>query len=101
MLDFLKEILKKDPSNIYLLKSENAVSFLKEKVDSVIRVTEIARRFFVPTPVLNSSIDFLFSMIEKNLPANLIQAQRDFFGAHTFERIDKEGIFHVEWMELE
>jgi len=101
MLDFLKDILKKDPSNIYLLKSENAVSFLKEKVDSVIRVTEIARRFFVPTPVLNSSIDFLFSMIEKNLPANLIQAQRDFFGAHTFERIDKEGIFHVEWMELE
>ena len=101
MLDFLKEILKKDPSNIYLLKSENAVSFLKEKVDSVIRVTEIARRFFVPTPVLNSSIDFLFSMIEKNLPANLIQAQRDFFGAHTFERIDKEGIFHIEWMDLE
>jgi len=37
------------------------------------------------------------SMIEENLPANLIQAQRDFFGAHTYRRIDKEGIFHTEW----
>jgi 6-phosphogluconate dehydrogenase len=32
-----------------------------------------------------------------SLPANLIQAQRDFFGAHTFERIDKTGIFHADW----
>lgn len=101
ILDLLKDILKKDPSNVYLLKDETAVSFLKEKIDSAVRVTEIARRFYIPTPVLNSSLDFLFSMMEKNLPANLIQAQRDFFGAHTFERIDKEGIFHVEWMELE
>lgn len=101
MLDFLKDILKKDPSNVYLLKAEDSISFLKEKVNSVMRVTEIARKFFVPTPVLNSSLDFLFSMTEKNLPANLIQAQRDFFGAHTFERVDKEGVFHIEWMELE
>jgi 6-phosphogluconate dehydrogenase len=101
MLDFLKNILEEDKSNVYLLKSEKALSFLKNKVDSVINVTEVARKFWVPTPVLNSSLDFLFSMVERNLPANLIQAQRDFFGAHTFERIDKEGIFHVEWIELD
>jgi 6-phosphogluconate dehydrogenase len=33
------------------------------------------------------------------LPSNLLQAQRDFFGAHTYERIDKPGVFHTEWME--
>jgi 6-phosphogluconate dehydrogenase len=33
------------------------------------------------------------------LPANLLQAQRDFFGAHTYERIDKPGVFHTEWLE--
>jgi 6-phosphogluconate dehydrogenase len=33
------------------------------------------------------------------LPANLIQAQRDYFGAHTYKRTDKEGVFHTEWME--
>jgi 6-phosphogluconate dehydrogenase len=35
------------------------------------------------------------------LPANLLQAQRDFFGAHTYERIDKPGVFHTEWIEAE
>jgi 6-phosphogluconate dehydrogenase len=35
-------------------------------------------------------------MLEENLPTNLLQAQRDYFGAHTYERIDKEGIFHTE-----
>jgi len=35
------------------------------------------------------------------LPANLLQAQRDFFGAHTYERIDKPGVFHTEWLEPE
>jgi 6-phosphogluconate dehydrogenase len=35
------------------------------------------------------------------LPANLLQAQRDFFGAHTYERLDKPGIFHTEWLEPE
>jgi len=101
MLDFLRNILKKNPSNVYLLKDEESISFLKEKVHSAVKITEIARRFFVPTPALNSSLDFLFSITEENLPANLIQAQRDFFGAHTFERIDKDGIFHVEWMKME
>ncbi len=33
------------------------------------------------------------------LPANLIQAQRDYFGAHTYKRIDKEGVFHTEWLD--
>jgi hypothetical protein len=33
------------------------------------------------------------------MPTNLIQAQRDFFGAHTYQRIDKEGVFHTEWIE--
>jgi 6-phosphogluconate dehydrogenase len=35
--------------------------------------------------------------VQERLPANLIQAQRDYFGAHTYERIDKEGSFHTDW----
>jgi 6-phosphogluconate dehydrogenase len=41
------------------------------------------------------------SLTEERLPANLIQAQRDFFGAHTFERVDREGVFHINWQEGE
>ncbi len=51
----------------------------------------------VAIPVLNSVSDYILSIVNKNLPTNLIQAQRDFFGAHTFERIDKSGTFSGGW----
>lgn len=101
LLDFLRSILREDPQNVNLLASDVAMNFVKEKLQSALRISSIARESGLPTPVLNNSIDYLFSLTEENLPANLIQAQRDFFGAHTFERIDKEGTFHVEWQELE
>jgi 6-phosphogluconate dehydrogenase len=55
----------------------------------------------IPVPVLNSSYNYFMSLTEERLPANLIQAQRDFFGAHTFERVDREGVFHINWQEGE
>lgn len=52
----------------------------------------------VPVPTLSAAIAYYDSYRSAVLPANLIQAQRDYFGAHTYERTDKEGIFHTEWM---
>jgi 6-phosphogluconate dehydrogenase len=47
---------------------------------------------------LASSLNYFLASISERLPANLIQAQRDFFGAHTYERIDREGVFHTaDW----
>ncbi|MCB2296564.1 NADP-dependent phosphogluconate dehydrogenase [Clostridium tagluense] len=51
----------------------------------------------VPIPGISSALMYYDSYRSANLPANLLQAQRDYFGAHTFERKDKEGIFHHEW----
>ena len=51
----------------------------------------------VPMPAMSASLAYYDSYRSERLPANLIQAQRDFFGAHTFERIDKPGIFHADW----
>lgn len=101
LLDLLRSILRENLQNVNLLASETAIQFVKEKLPSALKVNSIARESGVPTPVLSNSIDYLLSLTEENLPANLIQAQRDFFGAHTFERIDKQGTFHVEWQELE
>ena len=56
-----------------------------------------AKRCGIPTPAFSASLDYYDSYRRGVLPANLIQAQRDFFGAHTYERVDKEGIFHTEW----
>jgi 6-phosphogluconate dehydrogenase len=51
----------------------------------------------VPVPTFSSAIAYYDGYRAERLPANLIQAQRDFFGAHTFERIDKKGSFHANW----
>ena len=53
----------------------------------------------IPTPTFSAAIAYYDSYRSEVLPANLIQAQRDYFGAHTYKRIDKEGVFHTEWLE--
>jgi 6-phosphogluconate dehydrogenase len=53
----------------------------------------------IPTPAFSSALAYYDSYRSEVLPANLIQAQRDYFGAHTYERLDKPGAFHTEWLE--
>lgn len=53
----------------------------------------------IPTPTFSAAISYYDSYRAAVIPANLIQAQRDYFGAHTYKRTDKEGVFHTEWME--
>lgn len=51
----------------------------------------------IPLPAMSSALAYYDALRREKLPQNLIQAQRDFFGAHTYERTDKEGSFHTEW----
>ena len=53
----------------------------------------------VPAPAFSVSLGYFDSYRSARLPSNLLQAQRDFFGAHTYERVDKPGVFHTEWLE--
>ncbi|PHM41853.1 6-phosphogluconate dehydrogenase [Xenorhabdus szentirmaii] len=53
----------------------------------------------IPTPTFSAAISYYDSYRAAVLPANLIQAQRDYFGAHTYKRTDKEGVFHTEWLD--
>lgn len=53
----------------------------------------------IPVPGFSSALAYYDSYRTANLPANLLQAQRDYFGAHTFKRVDKEGVFHFNWMD--
>ncbi|MCC2686732.1 MAG: 6-phosphogluconate dehydrogenase [Paenibacillaceae bacterium] len=53
----------------------------------------------VPVPAFSTALSYYDSYRTARLPANLLQAQRDYFGAHTFKRVDKEGTFHFQWME--
>jgi 6-phosphogluconate dehydrogenase len=51
----------------------------------------------IPVPAFSASLDYFDSYRRDRLPQNLTQAQRDYFGAHTYKRVDKEGTFHTEW----
>ena len=57
----------------------------------------LARTHGIPAPAMSAALDYVDSYRTERLPANLIQSQRDYFGAHTFKRIDKPGIFHANW----
>ncbi len=60
-------------------------------------VIQLATGSGIPMPSMSVSLAYYDAYRSERLPANLIQAQRDLFGAHTFERIDKPGIFHADW----
>ena len=59
---------------------------------------DVAFKGFVAVPAFGASLAYFDSYRQERLPANLLQAQRDYFGAHTYERIDKPGTFHTEWL---
>jgi 6-phosphogluconate dehydrogenase len=54
----------------------------------------------IPTPAICAALSYYDSYRSARLPHNLLQAQRDYFGAHTYERVDREGVFHTEWSRL-
>jgi len=86
---------KQVPSNILLHKKIAAL--VKKKSTNFRKIIKLAAANKIPAAGLMSSLAYLDSYTSDQLPVNLIQAQRDFFGAHTYQRIDKEGSFHTEW----
>ncbi|WP_175991117.1 NADP-dependent phosphogluconate dehydrogenase [Bacillus sp. Marseille-Q1617] len=77
--------------------------YFKEIVESyqyaLREVISVAVQNGVPVPGFSAALSYYDSYRTETLPANLIQAQRDYFGAHTYQRVDKEGTFHTEWMK--
>lgn len=62
------------------------------------RVVQMAFAAGVPIPAFSSALSYYDSYRTARLPANLLQAQRDYFGAHTFNRVDRDGVFHHNWL---
>lgn len=80
-----------------LLLAEEFTEAINECLPSWRRVVAAAATYGVPAPVFSSSLSYYDSLRRDRLPAALIQGQRDYFGAHTYQRIDKEGTFHTLW----
>ncbi|KJY60111.1 NADP-dependent phosphogluconate dehydrogenase [Lactobacillus apis] len=72
---------------------------MEKNLPSLRKVLELATKAGIPTPTLSASLNYLESIFNPSLPANLIQGQRDYFGAHTYFRNDRDGVYHTEWYE--
>src|SRR5690554_100073 len=83
--------------NLLLDKSFNQI--VEAYQPSLRKIASLAILNGISVPALTTAISYFDAYRTANSSANLIQAQRDFFGAHTFERIDKEGSFHHEWSD--
>lgn len=86
-----------NPAIPNVLLHESIAEILKEKEDSMRRIVSTAINTKIPVAAMSSALSYFDAYCSERLPTNLIQAQRDFFGAHTYQRIDKEGVFHTEW----
>ena len=96
-LQNITDAYKKNPSLTNLLLDPYFAGVANEYQAALREVVAAAVQAGIAVPTFGSAISYYDSYRAERLPANLIQAQRDYFGAHTFERTDKEGIFHAEW----
>ena len=96
-LDKIKKAYDENPALANLLLAPEFKQTILDRQDAWREVLSTANQLGVPVPAFSASLDYFDSYRRASLPQNLTQAQRDYFGAHTFERLDKDGVFHAEW----
>lgn len=99
LLADIAEVFKADDSLPNLLLSTVFVEKIKGTVNSARELVAFGVKNGIPLPGLSNSLTYFDAYTSSRLPLNLIQAQRDYFGSHTYERLDKEGFFHTEWQK--
>jgi len=99
-LDRIAEAYDAEPKLENLMLAPYFQQALADSQKAWRHVVASAATIGVPVPGFMAALAYYDGYRHANLPANLLQAQRDYFGAHTYERIDKPGSFHSEWLEL-
>ncbi len=97
-LDRIKEAFDANPKLENLLLAPYFSQAVQEVQDSWRNVVATAARLGIPVPAFSAALSYYDGYRRERLPANLLQAQRDYFGAHTYERLDKAGSFHTDWI---
>ena len=99
---FLQNIMdayQKNANLTNLLYDEYFQNVANEYAQDVRDVLSLAISFGIPVPTFSAAISYFDSYRTKDLPASLIQAQRDYFGAHTYNRKDRSGVYHYDWLD--
>lgn len=101
MLNFLhKAFMKSKGKAVHLFTISEIKSALQKDLDAWRTVVSYGTNMGISMPCLSSSLQYFEDMTSKRMPANFIQGLRDYFGAHSYERIDRKGIFHTPWSNL-
>jgi 6-phosphogluconate dehydrogenase len=99
LLEKIRAAYKTNPDLPNLLLDPDLGRAVESRQEDLRAVVRAAAEWGIPTPGLAVSLAYFDGYRSAWLPANLIQAQRDYFGAHTYERIDQKGTFHTQWAE--
>jgi 6-phosphogluconate dehydrogenase len=97
-LNKIKDAFKENPGLPNLLLAPEFKQTILDRQGAWREVIATAAKLGIPVPAFSASLDYFDSYRRDRLPQNLTQAQRDYFGAHTYERTDKPGVFHTEWI---
>ncbi len=98
-LQKITDAFERDPELKNLLLDKYFLYVTESYQAAVREVVVTAVQAGIPVPTFSSALAYYDSYRSEVLPANLIQAQRDYFGAHTYNRVDKPGVFHFEWAQ--
>lgn len=98
-LQNIKEAYDANPNMANLLLDQYFKEIVISYQGALRDVISIAVQHGIPVPAFSAALSYYDSYRTATLPANLLQAQRDYFGAHTYQRIDKEGSFHTNWLD--
>lgn len=97
LLEHIRKAFDADPNLQSLLLDTGFASQIRKRLGAWRRVVAAAVSAQIPVTALAASLTYFDAITADKLPLNLVQAQRDYFGAHTYERIDHRGTFHTEW----
>lgn len=97
LLEPIRQAVATKPSGQSILMSDGFKDVIVESADALRRTVTLMAVRQVPAPCFSASLAYLTAYRSATLPANLIQGMRDYFGAHTYERVDKPGAFHTDW----
>ncbi len=97
ILENIMEAYETEPSLTNIMRANKISLEIKTTQKSLRKIVQLGIHIGIPLPSFAASLNYFDAYRSAWLPANLIQAQRDFFGAHTYERVDKEGVFHTQW----
>jgi 6-phosphogluconate dehydrogenase len=99
-LEDIKRAYDHNPELESLLLDHYFAEALASRQDEWRQVVGTAVRIGIPIPAMGAALNYYDGYRSEQLPHNLLQAQRDYFGSHTYERVDREGVFHTDWQKL-